>query len=77
MWETLVGEGKDRDSEWGWRDLKSKTWDEEERVRGLHSNDSSGGKPEVWVPHPHLECPRIGGGAVIGHAGGCHLYPTP
>lgn len=23
----------------GWRDLKFKTWDEEERVRGLHSND--------------------------------------
>lgn len=40
VWETLVGEGKDRDSEWGWRDLKSKTWGEEERVRGLHSNDS-------------------------------------
>lgn len=37
----------------------------------------SGGKPEVWVPHPHLECSRVGAGGDWAHGSLSSLPHTP
>lgn len=59
---------KDRHSERGRKESKSKIWGEA-GVRGwvkgasqaIHSNGSHRGQPEAWVPHSHLRYLRAGG----------------